>query len=154
MPADGFASFLARSLRLLDAEAPQAAALLGRSWAGRTLHLEVDGEALAVRGEQGRLTVSGASSPAAGPHLRTRGAALLALLDGHRTLLSALRSDQLELHGEPGALAELMGALGLYLAGAVRCPSFPALLSQFRAGAAAARSSDERTGPPTALTRS
>jgi len=125
-----FESFLERSLRLLEAEAPSAEATLRRRLGPSLLALFVDGESLVLSSVAGRL-VARASTQSAPARLLTSRAALRELLSGRLTLLDAVLSDAVELTGSLDELLRLDDCLHLYLHGAVRCASFPALLREF-----------------------
>jgi len=58
---------------------------------------------------------------------------VLALLDGDLRLEDALRNDLLVVRGSVRYAADVFDALMIYLRGAIRCPSSPSLLAQFRA---------------------
>jgi hypothetical protein len=57
---------------------------------------------------------------------------ILALVDGELTIEDALRDDRLELYGAVERVTEFYDGLQVYVAGAVRCPDFPRLLTEFR----------------------
>lgn len=134
-----FPAFLERSLELLADEVPEAYAALGRSLARCPLGIVIDGSSSVLWFENGRHALARAG--ARGAELRTTGSVILALVDGDATLLETLRSDALFLRGTTDAIAHLDTALGAYLAGAVRAPSFPRLLDRYRRSIAAPRPS-------------
>jgi hypothetical protein len=127
-----FRTFLERSLRLLELEAPHAAAALRARLGDLSLSLCVDREALVLKrvGEHLLVATEGATIRA---ELCTSRRALRSLLNGERTLLDAVLQDQLTLQGPLADLLALDDCLQRYLQGAVRCPSFPELLATFLA---------------------
>lgn len=131
----GFASFLQRSLETLAHERPDVAARLAATLAGLEVTVEVDGEGVLLGSDGERVVCAPALRPAAVVVRATR-ATVLALADGELALLDAVRSDRLHLQGTARDLARFHAALGLYLQGAVRAPSFPDLLHAFRAASA------------------
>jgi hypothetical protein len=58
--------------------------------------------------------------------------AILKLLDGHHSLPEAVIRDEILLRGGLAVLDKFQRGLNIYLNGALRCPSFPALLSDYR----------------------
>jgi hypothetical protein len=124
-------TFLERSFVVLAHEAPGAYARLHRSFARIALCV-VDGDRrFAVRCDPDRIMtdlvrgdediVTAIDSPT-----------ILALVDGELTFEQALRQDRLFVLGAVGQAASAFEALSIYLRGAIRCPSFPALLASFR----------------------
>lgn len=131
MPPPDFGAFLQRSLALLAREAPAAEHRLAHALGANVVTFRVDGAPVAVRVEEGRPRVAGAREPghtevATDPHT------ILDLVDAKLTLLEALTSERFRLRGSLDAVTGFDAALLAYLDGAVRCPSFPALLDEFR----------------------
>jgi hypothetical protein len=125
-----FASFLVRSLELLELQAPGAYVALWQRLRGVELGISVDGERLVMvstrRGLQVRMAMK---APALA--LATRRATLCALLAGQGSLLDAVLADQVVLRGSVDELVVVDEALALYLNGAVRSSGFPALFREF-----------------------
>ncbi|WP_437564859.1 hypothetical protein [Sorangium sp. So ce542] len=137
MAHDGtFASFLARSLDLIERELPWAYEAMSRALAPREVLIEVDGERVGVACARGAVRVEGAArAPAV--ECRTTRRAILELIDARSTLLDAVVSDAVSLRGSVDDLLAFHDGLMIYLGGAVRSPSFPWLLKEFRIDASA-----------------
>lgn len=125
-----FSPFLQRSLSLLDGEAPAAYAAVVASLGGRSVNIAVDDERLALLARRGRLVIS---APLEHPttSARTSRRALRRLLEGEVDLTRAILADEVALFGGVDDLTNLYDALLCYFRGAVRSPSFPALLDDF-----------------------
>ena len=54
------------------------------------------------------------------------------MADGELTIMGAVLAEELEVKAAVDDLLRLERSVNCYLRGAVRCPSFPALLDQFR----------------------
>lgn len=65
-------------------------------------------------------------------YLSSSKSVLLDLVDANYTLEYAITHDLLHIRGKMHELIRFYEALQLYIQGAVRCPSFPALLSDYR----------------------
>lgn len=127
-------SFLRTSFQILRREHAQAFAAMVRALGRGRLYLQVDDEAIVLRFGQGTPQVWPAHGRDRRPPLvQTSRRAILQLADGELTVLDAVRARELEVLASPEDLLRLERSLGFYLRGAVRCPSFPALLEQFRA---------------------
>lgn len=102
---------------------------LCRGLGERTIRLTVDGEVryLSMRG--GRHVVE--SEGAAGVELRTDRAAIVELVEARRSLLDAVLLERLSLRGAPEELASLYDTLVVFIQGAVRSRSLPALLDAY-----------------------
>jgi hypothetical protein len=131
-----FASFLGRSLDLLRRELPWGHEALCRALSPRVVVITVDGEATGVSCEEAMLRVGAASEDPAVECRTTRGA-ILELVDARMTLVDAVCCDRVELRGSVEDLLAFHDGLMVYLGGAVRCPSFPWLLREFRATSSA-----------------
>jgi hypothetical protein len=134
----GFGAFLRESFDVLAREVAWAHAALCATLAPREIALRVGAERVALRFT--RDAVLHLPAPAA-PAIAcaTDRDTILAVLDAEATLLSAVLDDRLLLRGTPDHLLAFHDALVLYVHGAVRAPSFPALLRRFRDGADAGR---------------
>lgn len=127
-------AFLRTSFQILRHEQARAfGEMVGALGRGR-LYLQVDGETVVLRFGQGTPQVWSASRQDRRPPLvMTSRRAIVQLADGELTTLEAVRRGDLEVLSSPEDLLRLDRSLGYYLRGAVRCPSFPALLEEFRA---------------------
>lgn len=132
--ARGFAAFLGASLGLVERQQPGFYAGLCRALEGLRLGVEVDGERSWVGLVGGRVGVLPRGEGAVDVEVRATRGAVLELLDGRHTLLSAVLAERLWLRGRPDALLGFDDALGAYLHGAVRAPGMPALLRAYREG--------------------
>lgn len=124
-----FVSFLSASLRVLRDECPTAYEMLSVCLDGVLVAIDVDGERITVTGERG--TISQVRGDA-DIELATHRTVILALIDGHDTLLGSILADRVRLRGRPGELVRTFDALAAYLEGAVRSPSLLDLLDEFR----------------------
>ena len=129
-PERGFVDFLSRSLALLRSERPDVFARFCASLSPRVVRLCVDEEAIALA-FSGRDVRPIAASTAHVDVASDRGT-ILAVLAAELTLHEAVMADRLTMRGSCGDLQAFHDGLLLYLHGAVRAPSFPALLSEFR----------------------
>lgn len=126
--------FLDRSFELLARDAPGAYSRVCDALGGVDLCVVDGGRRFAVRSHGGRLAsgaVRGDEHVVIGVDQQT----ILALVDGHLSLEQALREERLFVEGSPSHAANAFDALSIYLRGAVRCTSFPALLADFRSTA-------------------
>ena len=124
-------AFLDRSFEVLAREAPDASSRLGRALAG--LHLcVIDGDRRFAVRQVGSRLVSDAISGDEPVITSIDRATILALVDGVLSLEDAVRQDRLLVRASPPHCARVFDALAIYVRGAIRCPSFPALLVDFR----------------------
>jgi hypothetical protein len=130
-PDASFASFLARSLDVLARELPWAYAKMCETLEGRHVSIELDGQLAVVACSAGtaRVTQNGSQSVV---ECRTTRTAVIALADARTTLTEAVVSEQVWLRGCVEDLLAFHDGLMVYLGGAVRSPSFPGLLREFR----------------------
>ncbi|AUX28299.1 hypothetical protein SOCE836_003690 [Sorangium cellulosum] len=129
------ARLLAESLAALAAELPEAHARVSARLAGRPVAIRVDGERFAVEADGGAPQVRAAGAGeevAAAVRVATSRRAILDVLDARRSLAEAVLADEVEVVGALERLVEAREALLAYVHGAVRSPSFPALLERFR----------------------
>ena len=131
MPRTDLRAFLERSLNLLAREAPGAYSRLCGTLAGRRLCVEGDGMAFTLRFDADA-AVSRAALGDEEISISVDRRSILALVDGELTLEEALRQDRLVVRGAVADAARAFDALLIFVRGAIRCPSFPALLSEFR----------------------
>jgi hypothetical protein len=129
------ARLLRRAFAVLDEEAPSHAALLRAALSGLRLIIDVDGERLSPRADDGRLAIAAVTDEGAEVRIATSMAAAIALLDDRRTLLEALHAGELRAWGAARDLAHAGRVLSTFLHGLVRCPSAPALLTELRRAA-------------------
>lgn len=102
--------------------------------APREVLIEVDREPVAVVcASTSAQVVATPTAPVV--ECRTTREAILDLIDAKTTLLDAVTSERVWLRGSPEDLLAFHDGLMIYLGGAVRSPSFPALLRAFRATA-------------------
>ena len=139
MPPREFAPLLDRSLALMAREAPRAYERLGDAFGASAVRLEVGNEQIGVRFDQRRHVLEAdASGGMSGKSalVRVDRATILALADGELALLDAILCERLWLQGPIDAVIHFDAALLAYLDGAVRCPSFPRLLREYRGACA------------------
>lgn len=124
--------FLEASLAVLAHEAPPAYQRLCRTLAGRRVCIADGSQRFTLRFESNAVVTTpetGAEEIRTGVDRRT----ILALVDGALTLTDAVREERLVVRAAIADAAAAFDALLIYVGGAVRCPSFPRLLSEFRA---------------------
>ncbi len=126
-----FADFLAQSFGALQRELPAVYAQLCRQLCPREVGIVVDGETVAACFQRDDVRLSRHRvNPAV--EMRTSRGAILAVIDGESTLLDSILDDRLCLRGGPEDVLAFHEALLTYVHGAVRAPSFPGLLADFR----------------------
>ena len=133
--ADGFEGFVWAALDALSRARSDCYARLARVVADLPLRLFVQGERVQVVARRGRFVRW--SDGDAAVTVRTTPRAILALVDGEETLLDAVVAGRLDACGAVDALTAAHDGLMIFLEGAVRCPSFPGLMRDFRQWAAA-----------------
>jgi hypothetical protein len=134
VPPSSLRDFLERSLATLASEAPDSYARLSATLAGRRIGIAGDDRPFAVQFLAGRalfLESDGSEHVLA----RVDRSTLFGLLDGNLRLEEALRQDRLVIRANVDDAADAFDAMLIYLRGAMRCPSSPVLLAQFRASA-------------------
>jgi hypothetical protein len=104
----------------------------------REVLIEVDGERTAVTSTKSAARVE-AAPRAPVVECRTTRSAILDMVDARMTLVDAVLSERVWLCGGVEDLLAFHDGLMTYLGGAVRCPSFPWLLREFRAAASGRR---------------
>ena len=133
MPVAEFSEFLSRSLELIEEEAPTSHRALGRALAGHAVRISVDAPAAVLRfGTAGFAWLEG-DAPAE-VELRVDRQTLLDLIDARVSLEDSILEDRFHLRGPIDSIVWFDDGLLIYLDGAIRCPSFPTLLAEFRAG--------------------
>jgi hypothetical protein len=131
VPTPDFPAFLDRSLAVLRSEAPAHHAELAVLLGARGLCCEVDGRSVALCFDGARHALRPPDRREA-VSLCTDRRTILDLVDGELTLLDALLEERLWLAGSADAVTRFDEALTCYLDGAIRCPSLPPLLEEFR----------------------
>jgi hypothetical protein len=140
-----FGSFLSASLDVLRSEAPGSYRCIYEKLDGRTVAIEVDGERLSITPRWDRLVPCVSTENVAVRASSTR-AALVRLLEGELDLTRAILDDDVVLIGALDDLTAFYDGLIAYFMGAIRCPTFPKLLSAFLEDAASrARTSRPRS---------
>jgi hypothetical protein len=126
-------AFLRTSFQILRREHAGAFGAMTDALGYGRLYLQVDEEAVVLRFGRGTPQVwSAQPRDRRPPAVVTSRRAILRLADGELTILDAVRGGDPVIVASPDDLMRLERGLGFYLRGAVRCPSFPALLEQFR----------------------
>lgn len=128
----GFGAFVRRGLAALRAELPWAFARMAARLDGRDVLLVVDGERVPVRAAAGDVAVREGAAFAPRVTLHTDGLTVLRLADAEVTVVDATLDGSLVLSGSVDDLVAFHDGLQAFLHGAVRSPSFPALLDRFR----------------------
>ena len=131
--AEPIGDLLAESLALLEREAPECARRLAARLRGLPVDLSVDREALALQSDGARVRLAPPGDDPAPVALVTTRAVIAAVLDGRLLLTDAVLADRIAVRGPLSDLLTCHAALQDYVHGAVRSPSFPALLDRFRA---------------------
>jgi hypothetical protein len=131
VPDVSFAEFLAESFDTLRTERPDAYAALCGCLAPHTVRLEIDGESVTLRFLPRRIEFM-QELRAVDIDVCTTARAILAVINAELTLTEAVLADALQLRGTPDDLLVFHDGLAVYVHGAVRTPSFPALLRRFR----------------------
>lgn len=125
------AALIEASLRALQVECPPAYAQLCALMAGREVLLWIDDERAVIVFDGGEArVVPEARAPCI--WMRTSRQAILDLIDARLTLSEAVLDGAIALQGRVEDLALFHEGFLTYLRGAVRAPSFPALLDRFR----------------------
>ena len=120
------------SFAALQRELPEAHLRIREHLAELSLRVRVDDERFGLAFSAAQVQVT-AQHGVAVARVRTRRAAIAALLDGNISLADAVLEDRLQVLAPLEVLARLQEGLRLYVHGAVRCVSFPELLRRFRA---------------------
>jgi hypothetical protein len=128
--------FVERSLQLLEREAPHFHARVCLTLRGRRVlvgGLAGSGERPFALSFDGGMVDCVEPDGAEDVHFGIDRVTILALVDGEWTLEHALREERFDVRGRLGDVADLFDGWLAYVRGAIRCPSFPQLLSEFRA---------------------
>jgi hypothetical protein len=132
MLRDEFASFLSESLEILAREMPRTYARLCATLDGRCVAIEVDAPPVFVSFGASTCEVSPPDETTPTVEAALSKQTVLALIDGRDSLENAVWSDRFLLRAPVDELERFLEGLLLYLRGAVRCPSLPALLDRYR----------------------
>ena len=127
-----FQAFLLRSMDLLEREKPALHARLEAMLVQKELELVIDEVPLSLRFAPTMTVLDDPTAPDI--RLRSNTAVILAVMDGELSLEDAVLNDHIVLVGALRDLVLFHEALLLYLHGAVRAPSFPALFAAYRVG--------------------
>jgi hypothetical protein len=130
-PPDGFGAFVDGALLALAREAAATYARLATLVGAEGVRLAMGDAALVVRFGARSHAIEPARAPAA-VEARSDRATIAALLAAELTSREAIESDRLQLRGEVDAVLRFEQALGAFVEGAARAPSFPGLLAAFR----------------------
>lgn len=132
-----FYEHLARALQTLNNEYLEYADAMWSALGHRIVHVAVGKEVVCLEARTLKRQVH-SDGPHVGRvldgeiHVVTTPAVILALADGERRLLEAILGDDVALWGSTDDLAAGREAFAMFLGGAVRCPSFPERLGEFR----------------------
>lgn len=133
-PEGAFGRFVSRGLGALRAELPWAYRRMADALCGRDVLLTVSGEDVPITAAGGEVTTHPAPPEHFAPRvtLRTERAVVARLADAELTVVDAVVSGAVTLRGDVDDLVAFHEGLMAFLHGAVRSPSFPALLDEFR----------------------
>lgn len=137
---------LQESFDCLEREIPRAYWKMCAALADLSVRVRLDDESVIVSfaGAHGRVDTGDGQ---AGAELRTSRQAVIAVLDGRLSLADAVLTDAVVVKAPLDTLERLNRGIEVYLHGAVRSRSFPALLKRFRGGEQPA------SGDPTGMAR-
>ena len=123
--------FIETSLSTLKQECPTAYNKMCQLLTPREIAMEIDSEVmhLVFAADNVSMTRDPGSAPV---RFQTTQPTILNLVDAHTTFNEAVLDGRIQLFGQINDIADFYEGFLLYLHGAVRCPSFPALLEQFR----------------------
>jgi hypothetical protein len=116
---------------LLKQEFPRAYFLICSSLVGRTISLTVDGETMFLECKAFELVFRDRIEDLE-VRIVTDGSTILDAVDGVITIQEAIRTGRLFAGGRSDHLTACHAALLFFVRGAVRSPSFPMLLDEFR----------------------
>lgn len=135
--ARGFSAFLRASLAILKHEAPAIYGAMCAALEGRVVRIAAGRDGVTLGFARTEAIECTGIAPLV--ELATDADTILDLCDAKLTLARAVREDRLHLRGSSADLIAFDESLMLYLAGAVRAPSFPALLDDYRSDARSTR---------------
>ena len=122
---------LLESLERMREELPEGYRRVCKILSGQIVHLYIDKEPIWVSFSTGAV-VSTQQTDETTATVQTSRQTILDVLDGKESLVSAIQSHQLDVRTDIAVMAILHDGLLAYVHGAVRCPSFPAILERFR----------------------
>jgi hypothetical protein len=123
--------FVEESLDALEHEASQSYLRLCETLGRRRVCIAGDGERFVLRFDA-RTVISAQADGTEEVFVGISRSTILELVDGRLRLEDALRRDLLDVRASIADAATVFDGLLTYLRGAIRCPSMPRLLSQFR----------------------
>jgi hypothetical protein len=126
-----FAAFLATSFELLQEEMPDVYGLMCQRLAPRRLILNVDRESVALTFSHERVRFIEVPQTAA-VYVSTTSRTVLRVIEAETNLTEAVLDDELYVRAQLDDLVAFHDALLAYVHGAVRTPSFPQLLHEYR----------------------
>jgi hypothetical protein len=134
---ESFGAFVAEALEGVKRDAPACAASMARSIGTTRVDVHVDGETIAIWCEGAEIELARREPPylrtlAATASLTTTSRALLDLLDGRRSLLSAVASNEVRVRARPVDAAGLFDALSRFVEGVARCNGAASSIERFR----------------------
>lgn len=125
------AEFVKTAMALLREEFPRAYFLICANLAGRSISIDVDGEQVFLDCEILELLFpDGIENPDV--RIATSRRTIIDAIDARVTIEEAIRDERLFASGRQDYIANCHTALLFFVRGAVRSPSFPALLQEFR----------------------
>ena len=132
LPVDSsFAALVETSFAVLSRECPEAYSRICQRLNTREVHLTVDAETVSLRFQpESTQILQSAQQPTV--YFVSTKQTLLDLVDARMTLEYAIMRDLIHVRGKMNDLIDFYESLQLYIHGAVRCVSFPALLSDYR----------------------
>lgn len=131
--AERVSALLRRSVEHLAQQVPDSYRLILEMLGPLVVELDVDDEVFALRGGH-QLEVSNGAADGAGARITTSRAAVLDVLDAVVGLADAVEADSVRVRGSVDDVLRAHDTLLAYVHAAVRAPSQPGLLAEFRAG--------------------
>lgn len=122
---------LAESFAILEHEVPDAYEMMCDRLDGYRVGIRVDDEQFVAEFADGRARVL-QNVESSYVQIATSRAAILAVLDGEVSLLNSVLGDEVQAKASLDDLITVNSGLAMYVKGAVRCPSFPALVERLR----------------------
>ncbi len=128
-----FSIFVERSLDLLMEEAPLNYRYICTALGSLNVLFEIDRDTASLSQRAGRIIISRPQDEF-DVRVVSKSSVILELVDGIQTMDEVIMKGQLHMWGSPVDLVQAFNVLTAYLEGAVRGPSLPALLAEFRTG--------------------
>ena len=129
---DSFQSFLEASLERMQRECTPAYNTICQVMAPRQVAVQVDEEALALAFTHEHAVTLPLANADPVIRLQLSRSTILDLVDGKFTLQEAILDGLVNVHGDLKDLVLFHEGWLAYMRGAIRCPSFPALLDRYR----------------------